>query len=410
MSKKILSNDLHFRIINILVFLTILCIPLYALRIQFFNNISISILTLISVCTNMYLLLFYHKYIRGFFVKNALWSFATLFICAFLPSLFIHPSVHSFGVFLEWLLIPFCSGILFALHTSKKPQNLSFLIYSLITSLICVLCIAIFYLLQDKLTFDHRLSAFYLSPNHLAMYISPILWIVSSFMLLKRTSVRMGAAIVIIIGLSILFMTQSFNTLLALICAGSILTYKLCAKKMAFLIIFFCIVLCLTLFGALKLQHSNADISHSSFASRLVIWDVAMFLMHDDKFFGHQIDSFQEQYLAAQMFYPAFPDWAVPTPHNILATIFFSGGFFATVFFLLMIFKILYETEIFFHNETHKKHLVFFYAAFFTIILSGFADTPVWKNDLSLLFWIIVAIMISTIHHDSASRVKTQDH
>jgi O-antigen ligase len=126
------------------------------------------------------------------------------------------------------------------------------------------------------------------------------------------------------------------------------------------------------------------------------IWTVAIHHIQTNTFFNIKpIDSFGQIYLEAQPFYAPYNTWSAPTPHNLFLTLWISGGFITVLSFCLLCSRWLYIT-FHFYKKTKNATILFYIAAFLIILLSGIFDTPFWKNDLSMLFWIIIILGINS--------------
>ena len=146
-----------------------------------------------------------------------------------------------------------------------------------------------------------------------------------------------------------------------------------------------------------KLQHILNDDYYSSLHSRLMIWQSALKITTDYPIFGIGPSNFQQVYLAyASRFSEPYIEWAVPQPHNIFLAFSTQLGLFGLSDFILILCIIGYL----FHNQTARQAknsspfqiLAFSYFIYF--IIHGLIDTPYFKNDLSLIFWIMLAGMI----------------
>ncbi len=381
------KNDL----LDGLFMLTIIIMPLYQMRIPIFNT-SLGILTFSCILLDLFLFFSYRKHVFNVLCNEFLWFYAILFCCAFIPSLLLHPSTHAIGVFIEWIATPIATCFLISMHATYHVKSAQRIFFALITSLCMIIVISLIYLLQDFLTFDHRLTAFFLSPNHLALYITPLICIIGIFHLYKNKFLHYFALFIAFFALYILFHTHSFNTILALACVSLFYVFHISKNKL-FLLFFACIIIITVSFaGYQKILSNDQDITHNSFGSRIAIWRTTIFLTQREMLTGYEIDSFQSQYLSAQKFFLPYPNWAVPTPHNLLLTLLFSGGFFSLLLFSIISSRTLYilYTRL---SPSKNQSTLFYGVGFITILCAGIADTPLWKNDLSLLFWLFIAMI-----------------
>ena len=390
------KNDL----LDALLVLTIIIIPLYQLRVPIFST-SLSVLTFSCIILDLFFLSLYVKHIFHFLYNELLWIYMILFCCAFIPSLLLHPSTHAIGVFVEWIFVPLLTCFLISIHATHNIQSARRIFFALIASLFTVTILSLIYLFQDILTFDHRLTAFFLSPNHLALYITPLICIVGILGIYKNKFLHFFQILLAFSALCVLFHTQSFNTILALSCASLLYVFHISKNKLFLLFFIFLLTSIVFFTGYQKILSIDHDITHNSFGSRITIWQTTFFLTQKEPLFGYEIDSFQSHYLSAQKFFLPYPNWAVPTPHNLFLTLFFSGGFFSLLFFSIISSRILY---ILYTNLSSSKNrpVIFYGMGFITILCASVADTPFWKNDLSFLFWLFVVMIY--IHSSSAQK------
>ncbi|XLQ20750.1 MAG: O-antigen ligase family protein [Candidatus Moraniibacteriota bacterium] len=139
-----------------------------------------------------------------------------------------------------------------------------------------------------------------------------------------------------------------------------------------------------------KISNINPDFSRSSLSSRHEIWTVATNHLQKNTLINTSgINDFQQIYLDAQRYYPPYLHWSAPTPHNLLLTLWTSGGFFTVLFFCLLCSRWLYLSASS-YIKTKNATILFYIAAFLTILLTSLFDTPFWKNDLSIIFWILL--------------------
>ena len=81
-----------------------------------------------------------------------------------------------------------------------------------------------------------------------------------------------------------------------------------------------------------------------------------------------------------------------PYPHNLFLTIWLELGLLGLVIFFLILFQFFRQG---FKNLRKEPILIgSIMGAMVIILVHGLVDTPYFKNDLSILFWIIIGLMI----------------
>lgn len=252
---------------------------------------------------------------------------------------------------------------------------------------------------ESFITFDSRLRGFYLSPNHLAMYIAPAAVLILGLGGSRR--VRWGVFALL---LGAVVFTQSLGALLA-IGAGlgsmgvfvqfvrdrishnkgrkvSVSVCEIGSRTAAVLIMGIVVAAGIAapfLMGGLADTLLDAG-SRSSFASRVMIWQTAGEMLKKHWVLGIGPGAFQHHYLELQEKFPPYLEWAVPQPHNLIVSFWLQAGALGLVGMMLL----------FFARARRNFQTAFRCAAFAALIvmlIHGIVDTPFWKNDLSILLF-----------------------
>ncbi len=299
------------------------------------------------------------------------------------------------GILKGWFLIPilFSSvSISFLKREGIKKIFLSYYLSSLVVSLISLI-----YFLLEEITFDGRLEGIFNSPNYLAMYLAPAMIIgFIGFYKNKSNIVEDGwksvntvHLITIIIIMISFYLTYSYAAWFSLglaILIFFILKNHL-SKKNIFLIILIFGILLVSQGDSSKLKNVFIGNGRSSLDSRIMIWRSAGKMIENDGFFGIGPGNFQEKYLEYQKYYPPYLEWAVPHPHNIFLAFWLYSGILGLIGFFCILY--LFFKKIF----LRKNKTAIIYMALLIIIdvlLHGFFDTTYFKNDLAIVFWIVI--------------------
>ncbi len=410
------------------VYLIIFFLPFYLLRLKVFGvpttvlELEIYILSAIWLIRNLNLKILPPKRdsARGgeisklrFRVKDfliPLISVGLLFFGAILSTIFSSDLRISIGILKGWFFDPLLFSIVL-IATMKSKKQIENVLTALSISGVFVAITALFYYFFGHLTFDGRLRAFFLSPNHLAMYLAPSFLIACYFSMGKARNLSK--------------VTKSFLFLSLVLIGGTIyLTYSYGAWFGIFASLFFGILVCLSgkarifgflgilllIFGlvypqfdSLKLQNL-IESSRSSFQSRLMVWQSAFKIAKDHLFLGIGPGMFQKYYLDYQKHFPPYLEWAVPQPHNLfLAFLLQTGplGLLGFVGVLIWFFgrgaKLLRGKERFF--------AAILMGLMVYILNHGLVDTTYWKNDLSLVFWLVVFLMFILLRIEKGNQV-----
>lgn len=294
-------------------------------------------------------------------------------------------NLSGLGIIKSWFVIP----LIFALSLASifnTPQRISMLLGTLYFSILSVALVALFYKASGILTYDQRLSAFYLSPNHLAMQLAPSFFLFSYFLSqeMKLFSKYLLYASLLPLALTFYF-TFSYAAWLA-VTLSFLLLFIIKTNKTKF---FFAGILSVFIIFFI-FQYDNPKLNdifnkRSSLSSRIMIWRSSLKLIQDNPLLGIGPGNFQTNYLNYQVYFPPYLEWAVPEPHNLYLAFYLQTGVLGLIGFVLLCTHWL-------HFGLQQKNtslaLVFLGVLFYTLF-HGLFDTPYWKNDLAYLFWII---------------------
>ena len=314
------------------------------------------------------------------------------------------------GIFKGWFVGPFLF-FLVLINVIKTKKQIFHLFSVWALSGLAVAIISLFYLITGDLTYDDRLKAFFLSPNHLAMYLSPAFLVSLVFLLygkkadIKKVSgikYQVLSIIFLIIIFIPLYFTCSYGAFLGIAAAVFcliILKRGIISKKLAVLCLL--ILLSLLFLSADKFQQIADPQNRSSFHSRLVIWNASKEILKDNYIFGIGLGTFQEVYLNySDKFNEPYLEWAVPQPHNIFLAFWLQTGIMGLAGFILILVWFFNNIQIPlapFYKGGRKFHNSQFTIPIILMIyflIHGLIDTTYWKNDLSLAFWILIGVMV----------------
>lgn len=394
------------KLTEIILFILIISIPFYQTRIYFCKT-SLSFLSLteiIFIFFTFFEIIFNNfqtqiKKVKDIYQENR-YFFNLVFLLLFTLffSVLKTNTFHAFGIFVEWFILPILANFCLLFYLKENKYNILILKKIIIFVFSLVLIISLTYWLKENLTYDFRLKAFYSSPNHLAMFLSSLFFLFFSFSLEEKNKIKKFVLYsILFLSLIILFKTNSLINL-GLVFLG-INLYFFWFSKRKIIWITFILITFFTLFLAVKIKIPDWKIiwQKNSIQSRLVIYEVSVNLIRENLFLGNLVN-FQEKYLEQQKFYPPYPEWAVPTPHDFFLMNLFSGGLIFTILFFVIIFYWLTEIILVFKKEKNEisKKIVFLYLITTLIFLfQGVFDTPYWKNDLAFLFWLTIILGIN---------------
>lgn len=380
-----------------LIYLTLFFTPLYLVRFNIlnlptnFSELLIIITILVWIRENKTNSI---SKIKKFFITYKFFSLTIFLILIglFMSSFLNNNLLKELGIIKSWFILPIFFGFIIFDKTKNSSifnKTLSTIYYSSLS----ISIVSIFYLIFSNLTYDNRLRAFYLSPNHLAMIIS-LGAIIGVWQIAQNKNNYLYELIKLSPILIALFFTRSYISWAALLIIFSFIIFFIQNKSKKFLFISTLLIISFLFFSqennSAKFKSLINFSERSSLNSRIIIWKSAQKILSNNWVWGIGPGNFQEKYLAYQQYFPPYLEWAVPQPHNLILAFWLQTGLLGLLGFLFLIFfwflKII--KILIYHKDLNQKKiaLVIFSIIFYNLII-GLVDTPYWKNDLSLLFW-----------------------
>ncbi len=407
-----------FRIIDWLLGVTFFLIPFYIIRYDLFGiptNIFefgvllIFLVTLREIARNNQVAKDLKEYIAKF-PKILLASILIFIISSFIGIWRAGFSSDSMGIVKSWVIIPIIFSFTVGYYLSDKKNNskyLSAVNIGLFLSLMIVSLWAIFQRLGiiGTVLYQYGNASFiqYLgenfrafgpfeSPNYLAMFIVPILFLTIGTKLKgksKKPKACSGAFYFsLILPLYALILTKSRAGIIALALSLSIigavaLYYKLKTKVYRISLIVFCIIL-YSLFIILILKYGMRPDTDSM---RFEIYNYSWQMIKQNPIWGVGLGNFQN-YLSTMSISDSFRDVVLPYayhPHNLYMALWLNNGIVGLVSFLVIVATSLWNII-----KTKKSQNLIISLAVISLLLHGVFDTTYFKNDLSTIFWLSI--------------------
>ncbi len=390
--------------IKLINYITIALIPLHLIKVPLFRNASLNILDLLlllSVLTNLTWII-RKKYLKNFLNISLLTKIAFLFIFIgfFVSFLFNTTKINIFdnlGILKSFLFLPIFFSWTVSFLVNKSLLTIKNILLSYLSMSTFLASTGIFYFFTKELTFDGRVEIFLDSPNHLAILLSLsillLINLINSKKYFKSPILKYFLLLLLLIHTFSTIATSSTGAFLTLIVLLFVFFVKEIRNirynnlQLLLLAIIFCISI--TLLFSQKITSSLGYTQKSpptSTDSRIVIYEVTRQIIANDYLTGIGPGNFQEKYLSKQRYNPPFPQWAVPHPHNNFLLFLVEGGLFS-LFGIIILFVSKWNTK-----KTPLGALIFF--MLFYLLIHGIIDTTIWKNDLSVIFWLFLGILL----------------
>jgi len=376
------------RVFKVLLSLTVISLPFYILRFRIGPIPSTALEVLIYLT---FIAAIFSGAFREIKNKRAI-SYGFLFIFVGLLGVFFDPDQsRALGL---WKAYFFDGYLIFLSVLSVKDESRDLVRNLLVFSgaLTAVLAIALF--LSGVKTVDGRLYDLdRLSPNYLAMYLAPIL-ILSGVVLvnnIKAHKNRIFPALSAFLMVAALILTQSRGALIAVGGVVLVAAYYLFSRRKgsrpAYQAIFWAaLILFFTLtFYLFRPDFADHERKATSSNIRYYIWSTSLEIARHEPFFGVGLGNYQDYFTNLTKDRVNYPEYISPqalTAHNLYLHFYLAVGVLGLASFILLVIS----------SRFWRTYDIAASAALITILFYGLVDTPFFRNDLSALFWIILAL------------------
>lgn len=251
----------------------------------------------------------------------------------------------------------------------------------------------------DLFTYDHRLQAWFDSPNLLAMLLLPgaVMWWVHGISGYSKGFLEKSALAVVTLTL---ILTRSYSVFGALIGALAFFSWvywirasrkpRYQIKSVGVVILSFLVLGLVFLEGRTdKWTSLVTGQERSSFSSRQMIWTSAIQMIADSPLFGIGPGRFQEVYLEYQRFYPPYLEWAVPHSHNFFLAIWLASGVLGVCVCLWLLWA--FGQAVFCGLERFGREQSLSLTLLFGCLIVSIFDVPYFRADLCFLLWFELA-------------------
>lgn len=392
-----------------LIALTILVAPAYAWRFLFFgipaNGLMIWI---IFVWVAFLVWLISQNKLKSFFVflrnqNKILTSFIIIFFIAGLLSLFVGGlSLDKIGQFLVLFVQPISIYFIVRYIFDQQPKSKELIVKTFY--FFVAVCGA--YALLQYFTLiglpqgwwgnsqePKRAIAFFLHPNFYALFITPILAFLIPDMV-PRIQVlfqkRLGIIYIFawVLGSVGLLMSLSRGGWLGLLVATAIFVIISANKKYLLTSVIALLIIAGVVYAIPNLRYRVLlpFYGEKSSVARLSLWRTGSEMIKDSPILGKGLLGFSNNW----ELYNRDPGLGkYPAPHNIFLNFWIDTGLLGLLSFLAICFFAFGKAL-----KRNRSALVLGVGLFIIgLIIHGLIDTPYLKNDLALIFWLVLALL-----------------
>jgi len=396
---------------NIALALILFLLPSYQIR---FNVFAIPT----TFLEGMILLFFLATLIREQFnLKNVYfsaprhWRYLALawLLCASL-AIFVSPNkIAALGIWKAYFVEPIILFFLFLFYFQDRSQRKLF-IYSLLGSAFYLSVYAIYQKITGQGVYSLevwpsgrvlRSTGLFSYPNALGLYLAPLIMVAVGYWRSAISKFEKTFLISVIISsvLAIIF-ARSEGAILGIIVGGFSfgVLYSAWRKKtiLAFLIFVLILVGLYSFIPGVK-NYLYPKIAFKDFSSqvRLGMWRESFNMLKDHSIFGAGLAGYQKimppyhkiNYVEIYLY-----------PHNIVLNFWSELGLSGLIIFILIIYSFFARARDKIKKEKQNIPALWLIAAttsaMIVILAHGLVDAPYFKNDLSIIFWLINAVIL----------------
>lgn len=139
-----------------------------------------------------------------------------------------------------------------------------------------------------------------------------------------------------------------------------------------------------------KFQNLFDPFTRNSLSARLQIWHAAWEIIKDNPITGIGLADFQRVYkeVIPNLYFPPL-EWLVPEPHNVFLAFWVHTGIIGLGVFFWILIRHFRDLSIILKKISQPQAVIFF-VAFLSFYVQGLLDTTFWKNDLAVLFMLVL--------------------
>ncbi len=377
-----------------------------------------------------------HPRISDFFYKNTLLcSGVSLFLLAATLSIFTSVDIRTAaGEWKTFYVEPIILFFIMTTHiqsknnqTAEQPNKrllfhypiVQLLLYALI---ICGFITSLFAIYQHFTGFfvphafwanrnTYRVTGWYGFPNAVGLFLAPLvplgLYLVKTMWeniqktKMNNTLQQKDSILYSVFCITILFLPLSLLTIIYAKSTGGLVGVAagigflfLFNKKTRIPTIMLGIIGLLSLmsFASFSGLRQELTLQDRSGQIRIAIWKETIELLKDRPFLGAGLASYEERIAPYHTKVNGEKIEIFHHPHNIFLTMWVNLGLLGLIGFILIL--------VWFYKEgcrhlKQKKLEIFLLASMTALLVTGLVDSPYIKNDLSLFFWLLVALMVA---------------
>lgn len=322
--------------------------------------------------------------------------------------------MKALGILKGWVIMPILFAILVVVFVDSVSEKKR-LLYAYFLSSIILSGWALYQVGTGNFTtIDGRASGPFESANYLALYIAPA--VIASFVLLWQAHglraqpanlSRLGFAVFIACALALIF-SRSYGGILGVFSAlflyaiyeiffsDSKKRYGSFLKRITIVVIIILAAFTsvISQVGTAKFKDFLAFDRQSSSSVRVQVWTVAGDAIKGSPFLGIGLGGFEGFYEknAIEILGVEPYEKTMLHPHNLILSSWLNAGILGVISICWLAVSVLGAFRK--KDLAEKRMALVFISMFIVIFVHGIFDQPFWKNDLALIWWMIVASVL----------------
>ena len=373
---------------EIIVFLICALLPAYGLRFKIgpLPTTGLEIVLLVAIVIFAY----------AIFVKKTLpthetpapklgklfWTATALIIVSTVTGIIVAPDkLAALGIARAYFWEPMIFSFLLIKAKPDGKKIFKAALYGLALSAAAIIGYGIFQYFFPRLipatyAADRRITSFYSYPNAIALYLAP---------LAPLFLAALWSAPLALLAIVAIILAQSAGGMIAV--GAALFTAGLSFKKSRVPTIAATVLAILVLVFAPQLANLRQQILMKDWSGRVhqIGWQESLLMLRDHPLFGAGLNGFPT---VVKPYHTAKGVEIFQYPHNIFLTLWSELGLLGLLGFILLF--------IWFFKRTYAlratRYGPLMAASLVAILVHGLVDVPYFKNDLSLMFWIFIAI------------------
>ncbi len=393
----LLFSWISFKDLKLSLYLIIAFLPSYLIRFTLFNIPFTFLEVMIIIAFVLFLLQYKFSWWKNFTTHTFFWPIISILIIALFSAIISPNFISGAGIWKAYFLEPILFYVLF-INIIKSKRDLQNVFWSLGFSALYLSLISLgqFFsswnmptaFLKSDGSVDRVVSIFGY-PNALGLYLGPviILFIGFFFWSKDKTILQILKIIIILFSFITIILAKSEAAILSVI--GVLVLWGLiCKKTRYYFLVLTVLSVLIFIFMPVVSSYLTEKVllqDYSGFIRRL-IWSESWNMLKDNWFLGAGLAGYQTR--IAPYHLPTFEIFLYP--HNIILNFWSELGLLGLMAFIWLLAKFLWKNVVDYWKNNHNLISLTLALVMIQLLIHGLVDAPYFKNDLSVLFWLVI--------------------